>query len=283
MITNIIKRDGRKKKFSITKISNAITAAFNESGEKFDSDVIDGLVDAVVDQLEKKGVKTVKVEEVQNVIENTIMESGYQQTAKRYILYRDERNRVRDTNSAIISTIREITESDIKSSNILRDNANESGATPAGAFGKIASETNKMYNILNKINRKYAQEHKDGYIHIHDLNQYNLTFNCLFAPVKKLLLSGFDSGTGYLRSPSSIETAAALTAVILQLQSNQQFGGIADDLALVAFAEETAAFGEEVEGSLRDVDFESGDFLGERHDEVASALKGLPHLLHASL
>ena len=229
MITNIIKRDGRKKKFSITKISNAITAAFNESGEKFDSDVIDGLVDAVVDQLEKKGVKTVKVEEVQNVIENTIMESGYQQTAKRYILYRDERNRVRDTNSAIISTIREITESDIKSSNILRDNANESGATPAGAFGKIASETNKMYNILNKINRKYAQEHKDGYIHIHDLNQYNLTFNCLFAPVKKLLLSGFDSGTGYLRSPSSIETAAALTAVILQLQSNQQFGGIADD------------------------------------------------------
>ena len=229
MITNIIKRDGRKKKFSITKISNAITAAFNESGEKFDSDVIDGLVDAVVDQLEKKGSKTVKVEEVQNVIENTIMESGYQQTAKRYILYRDERNRVRDTNSAIISTIREITESDIKSSNILRDNANESGATPAGAFGKIASETNKMYNLLNKINRKYAQEHKDGYIHIHDLNQYNLTFNCLFAPVKKLLLSGFDSGTGYLRSPSSIETAAALTAVILQLQSNQQFGGIADD------------------------------------------------------
>ena len=229
MITNIIKRDGRKKKFSITKISNAITAAFNESGEKFDSDVIDGLVDAVVDQLEKKGSKTVKVEEVQNVIEDTIMESGYQQTAKRYILYRDERNRVRDTNSAIISTIREITESDIKSSNILRDNANESGATPAGAFGKIASETNKMYNILNKINRKYAQEHKDGYIHIHDLNQYNLTFNCLFAPVKKLLLSGFDSGTGYLRSPSSIETAAALTAVILQLQSNQQFGGIADD------------------------------------------------------
>ena len=111
----------------------------------------------------------------------------------------------------------------------MRDNANESGATPAGAYGKIASETNKMYNLLNNINRKYAEEHKNGYIHIHDLNQYNLTFNCLFAPIGKLLQTGFDSGTGFLRSPTSIQTAAALTAVILQLQSNQQFGGIADD------------------------------------------------------
>lgn len=229
MITNIVKRDGRRKKFSITKIQNAITAAFNESGENYTDETIDTLVDAVVEKLNASGAKTTKVEDVQNEIETAIMTAGFTKTAKHFILYREERNRVRDTKSAIVKTIKEITESDIKSSNILRDNANESGATPAGAYGKIASETNKMYNLLNNINRKYAEEHKNGYIHIHDLNQYNLTFNCLFAPVGKLLKTGFDSGTGFLRSPKSIQTAAALTAVILQLQSNQQFGGIADD------------------------------------------------------
>lgn len=229
MITNIIKLDGRKRKFNADKISRAITAAFNDSGEAYDSAVLDDLVDKVVDKLNESGNKTAKVEDIQNTIEQTIMESGFTKTAKHYILYREERNRVRDTKSSIVKTIKEITESDIKSSNILRDNANESGATPAGAYGKIASETNKMYNLLNNINRKYAQEHKDGYIHIHDLNQYNLTFNCLFAPIGKLLRTGFDSGTGFLRAPKSIQTAAALTAVILQLQSNQQYGGIADD------------------------------------------------------
>ena len=229
MITNIVKRDGRRKKFSITKIQNAITAAFNESGENYTVETIDALVDAVVEKLNASGAKTAKVEDVQNEIETAIMTAGFTKTAKQFILYREERNRVRDTKSAIVKTIKEITESDIKSSNILRDNANESGATPAGAYGKIASETNKMYNLLNNINRKYAEEHKNGYIHIHDLNQYNLTFNCLFAPIGKLLQTGFDSGTGFLRSPTSIQTAAALTAVILQLQSNQQFGGIADD------------------------------------------------------
>lgn len=229
MITNIVKRDGRRKKFSITKIQNAITAAFNESGENYTDETIDTLVDAVVEKLNASGAKTTKVEDVQNEIETAIMTAGFTKTAKHFILYREERNRVRDTKSTIVKTIKEITESDIKSSNILRDNANESGATPAGAYGKIASETNKMYNLLNNINRKYAEEHKNGYIHIHDLNQYNLTFNCLFAPVGKLLQTGFDSGTGFLRSPTSIQTAAALTAVILQLQSNQQFGGIADD------------------------------------------------------
>jgi ribonucleoside-triphosphate reductase len=86
-----------------------------------------------------------------------------------------------------------------------------------------------MYNLLNNVSRKYAKEHKDGYLHIHDLNMYNLTFNCLFAPVGKLLASGFDSGTGFQRPARSIQSATALTAVILQLQSNQQYGGIACD------------------------------------------------------
>lgn len=229
MIKNVIKRDNRRRKFNIAKVYTAIENAFKSINEKYTEEGIDQLVDEVVEKISSNDAKSARVEDIQNVIEKTLMNSGFGTVAKAFILYRDERNRARETKSEIVKTIKEITESDIKSSNILRDNANESGATPAGTYGKIASETNKMYNLLNNINRKYAQEHKDGHLHIHDLNQYNLTFNCLFAPVGKLLKNGFDSGTGFLRSPKSIQTAAALTAVILQLQSNQQYGGIADD------------------------------------------------------
>ncbi|MBO6255906.1 MAG: hypothetical protein J6O49_20080, partial [Bacteroidaceae bacterium] len=229
MIKNVIKRDNRRRKFNIAKVYTAIENAFKSIDEKYTEEGIDQLVDEVVEIISANDAKSARVEDIQNVIEKTLMSKGFGSVAKAFILYRDERNRARETKSDIVKTIKEITESDIKSSNILRDNANESGATPAGTYGKIASETNKMYNLLNNINRKYAQEHKDGHLHIHDLNQYNLTFNCLFAPVGKLLMTGFDSGTGYLRSPKSIQTAAALTAVILQLQSNQQYGGIADD------------------------------------------------------
>ena len=229
MIKNVIKRDNRIRKFNIAKVYTAIENAFKSINEKYTEEGIDQLVDEVVEKISSNDAKSARVEDIQNVIEKTLMNSGFGTVAKAFILYRDERNRARETKSEIVKTIKEITESDIKSSNILRDNANESGATPAGTYGKIASETNKMYNLLNNINRKYAQEHKDGHLHIHDLNQYNLTFNCLFAPVGKLLKNGFDSGTGFLRSPKSIQTAAALTAVILQLQSNQQYGGIADD------------------------------------------------------
>ena len=229
MIKNVIKRDNRRRKFNIAKVYTAIENAFKSINEKYTEEGIDQLVDEVVENISANDAKSAKVEDIQNVIEKTLMKCGFGAVAKAFILYRDERNRARETKSEIVKTIKEITESDIKSSNILRDNANESGATPAGTYGKIASETNKMYNLLNNINRKYAQEHKDGHLHIHDLNQYNLTFNCLFAPVGKLLKNGFDSGTGFLRSPKSIQTAAALTAVILQLQSNQQYGGIADD------------------------------------------------------
>ena len=229
MIKNVIKRDNRRRKFNIAKVYTAIENAFKSIDEKYTEEGIDQLVDEVVEIISANDAKSARVEDIQNVIEKTLMGKGFGSVAKAFILYRDERNRARETKSDIVKTIKEITESDLKSSNILRDNANESGATPAGTYGKIASETNKMYNLLNNINRKYAQEHKDGHLHIHDLNQYNLTFNCLFAPVGKLLKSGFDSGTGYLRSPKSIQTAAALTAVILQLQSNQQYGGIADD------------------------------------------------------
>ena len=227
-VKNVTKRDGRRRKFNPERILSGIKNSLVETKTQFTDEELDNAVDEIIDGVQKLGTASVSVEKVNELVK-TAMRDRWSKAYDAYILYRDERNRVRTTKSEIISTIKEITESELKSSNILRDNANEAGGTPAGTYGKIASETNKMYNLLNNVSRKYAQEHKSGYMHIHDLNFYNLTFNCLFAPVGKLLKRGFDSGTGFIRPPKSIQSAASLTAVILQLQSNQQFGGIACD------------------------------------------------------
>ena len=227
-VKRVSKRDGRKQAFNPDRIFNGIKNSLVETKTSFTDEELDQAVDEVIDSVQKLGTASVSVEKINNMVK-TAMRDRWPKAYDAYILYRDERNRVRTTKSEIISTIKEITESELKSSNILRDNANEAGGTPAGTYGKIASETNKMYNLLNNVSRKYAQEHKSGYMHIHDLNMYNLTFNCMFAPVGKLLKRGFDSGTGFIRPPKSIQSAASLTAVILQLQSNQQYGGIACD------------------------------------------------------
>ena len=229
MIKYVIKRDGRRAKFNPTKISDAITSAFLDKEMQVSKKELEALTDKVCDKIETSTDKpTVSVETIQDVVEDVLMSKDkYKEVAKAYILYRAERTRKRESKSKIISTIQEIKAADLKNSNILRDNANESGCTPAGAYGKIASETNKTYNLLNVVDRNIAELHSKGYMHIHDLNLYDLTFNCLFAPIGKLLKTGFDSGTGFIRSPKSIQSAASITAVILQLQSNQQFGGIA--------------------------------------------------------
>lgn len=228
MLTTVTKRDGRRRKFNPERILNGIKNSLVETKTQFTDEELDQAVDEIIEKAQQFGTASISVEKINELVKNA-MRDRWPKAYDAYILFRDERNRVLTTKSDIVKTIKEITESELKSSNILRDNANEAGGTPAGTYGKIASETNKMYNLLNNVSRKYAQEHKDGYMHIHDLNFYNLTFNCLFAPIGKLLKRGFDSGTGFIRPPKSIQSAASLTAVILQLQSNQQYGGIACD------------------------------------------------------
>lgn len=227
MITTVLKRDGKKKnKFNPEKISKAIEKAMKAVELIPTDDVLDKLTEEVCTKLEDHPYKSIQVEKIHDVVEKVLY--AYNQDAgKAYILFRKERDDQRFKKSKIVTTIREIKNSSCQSSNILRDNANESGGTPAGNMAKVGSETNKMYNLLDVIDKRFSYMHAHGRMHIHDLNYYDLSFNCLFADIGKLLSRGFDSGTGFIRSPKSIQTAAQLTAVILQLQSNQQFGGIA--------------------------------------------------------
>jgi len=236
-LAKVNKRDGRPQTFNPSKIEHAMKTAFYATKTSVSDEELDEATNRVIEEIQSYNTASVSADKVANAVKNVLREK-WPKAYDAYVIYRANRDKVLATKKAIIknmpllNTVREITDdkyTSLNTSNILRDNANECGATPAGAYGKIASETNKMYNLLNNINEKYSQMHKDGYMHIHDLNMYNLTFNCLFAPIGKLLSTGFDSGTGFIRRAHSVQSAAALTAVIFQLQSNQQYGGIACD------------------------------------------------------
>lgn len=110
MITSIIKRDGRETVFDQTKIADAIEKAFQASGAMQDRSVAEQITDSVMEKLEEGAIEgTPTVEGVQDLVEEALIEANFSQTAKAYILYRAERNRVRDVNSRLVQTLKDIT------------------------------------------------------------------------------------------------------------------------------------------------------------------------------
>lgn len=236
MIKNVIKRDGRRRKFNIAKVYNSIENSLKASGEVYTDEVLEGLVDKTVEEVSKDDAKSIKAEEIHTFIEKLLMNNGFTNAAKHFILYRNERNRVRETKSELFKIVKEIGATDLKNSNLLRDNGNVNGATVSTSMAKAGNETWKMYNLMTNIKPENAKAHMEGDIHIHDLDYYALTTNCLFIPLAKLLEKGFDTGNGFIRRPNSIGTAGALAAIIIQNNQNTMFGGqafahIDDDLA----------------------------------------------------
>ena len=111
-------------------------------------------------------------------------------------------------------------ESDLK-----RDNANINGDTPMGSMLQQGANTAKEYYLDTMIEKDIANLHRDGWIHIHDLDFYALTTTCCQIDPLKLFKDGFDTGHGHLREPKSIGSYAALTAIAIQSNQNDQHGG----------------------------------------------------------
>lgn len=111
------------------------------------------------------------------------------------------------------------------SEDLKKENANINVDTTMGAMLKIGSEVSKNYYLNVTLNKKWAENHRLGKWHIHDADFANLTVNCLFIPLKKLLENGFNTGQGSIRPPKTIKTAANLSCIILQSSQNDFFGG----------------------------------------------------------
>ncbi len=226
MITTIIKRDGRTSEFHVEKIAEAVEKAFQASSSMQDRAVADEIANKVVEKIENGAIEgTPTVEGIQDLVEETLMEEGFRQTAKAYIRYRQERARVRDVNSRLIQTLKDITFSKASDSDMKRENANIDADTAMGTMLKYGSESAKQFYQMCVIDPKFAKAHAEGDIHIHDMDFYTLTTTCCQIELRKLFKGGFSTGHGALREPNDIASYAALACIAIQSNQNDQHGG----------------------------------------------------------
>ena len=226
MIDTIIKRDGRRVPFDPQKISDAIMKAFQASNSAKTYKTAEELTRQVLGELEKnESIGEPGVEEVQDTVERVLIENGFVRTAKSYILYRAERSRIREMNTRLMRIYDDITNKAAIDSDIKRENANINGDTAMGAMLKYGSEGAKQFNLMFVLKPEHAEAHRNGDIHIHDMDFLTLTTTCCQIDLIKLFHGGFSTGHGYLREPNDIYSYSALACIAIQANQNDQHGG----------------------------------------------------------
>lgn len=220
----VIKRDGRRVNFDHTKIVSAVLGSFSD---------VDGEITPYATQKAKEIAekaqehfsdrKVVEIEEIQDFVESALMATKRKDVAKNYILYRDERNRVRQKNSELLKVIRE----KLSASNIQNQNANVDEMSFGGRKGEADSELNRYIALNELMSERARYNHINNRIYTHDLDSYAVGMhNCLSFPFDKILAEGFNTRQTDVRPAGSINTAFQLVAVLFQLQSLQEFGGV---------------------------------------------------------
>ena len=225
MIKQIIKRDGRRRKFDIRKINAAIYKAQLACGQD-DIETVYAITDKVVQVLESKfDNKTPNIENVQDIVEKVLIESGESDVAKAYILYRAERNKVRERKGNLMQSLYNITFKHSENEDSKRENANINADTAMGMMLKYGSESAKRFYLNDLIKPEYAQAHMNADIHIHDLDFYALTMTCCQIDLIELFKDGFSTGNGFIREPNDIRSYASLACIAIQANQNDQHGG----------------------------------------------------------
>ena len=217
----IRKRDGRIVKFNRNKIVNAILEAFKEVDHEI-TDYALKKANNIADFIKNTGDEILTVEEIQNLVEKGLMNTKKKEVAKAYILYREERARIRNWNTATMGKMAE----KLNALNVQNQNANVDEYSFGGRRGEADSVIFKQYALDNLMSETSRNNHLNNEIYIHDLDSYALGMhNCLSVPFDDLLANGFNTRQTDVRPANSINTAFQLVAVIFQLQSLQQFGG----------------------------------------------------------
>lgn len=217
----VIKRDGRVVQYERGKVSNAILKAFAEVNGKIDAKAknIAESIELYVESLDKD----ITVEEIQDIIEQKLMASEYKQVAKCFIIYRNDRSRIRQQKSDLMRRVR----TKLMADEVENQNANVDERSFGGRIGAVSSEVMKEYALNECMSKMAKKNHINNEIYIHDLDHYAAgDHNCLSIPFDDLLANGFNTRQTDVRPAQSVSTAFQLVAVIFQLQSLQQFGGV---------------------------------------------------------
>ncbi len=254
----IRKRDGRVVPYDGEKITEAIYMAARAVGGR-DRSLAENLTLQVEEYLLKQGFNGVvpAVEDVQDAVEKVLIENGHARTAKAFILYRARRTRIREGKSELMDAVKDIL---VETS---RENANISNS-PSAKMLQIAMAASKKYYLTNLLPDEYAQAHLRGDFHIHDLDYYGKTLNCLQIDLTRLLLEGFNTGYGFIRPPKRVSSAAAQAAIILQSNQNDMFGG-------QSFPHFDRSLGEVLQNMAREPE----------EDQVFQAMEGLIYNLNS--
>ncbi|MBC8576946.1 anaerobic ribonucleoside triphosphate reductase [Yanshouia hominis] len=224
MIQQIVKRDGRVVPFELDKITEAIYKAAQALGGQ-DRSMAEKLAADVVAYLEQKGNETPSVEQIQDAVEHTLIENGHARTAKEFILYRSTRTRVREMNTKLMKIYEDLTFREAHENDVKRENANIDGDTAMGTMLKYGSEGAKQFDEMFILKPEHSKAHREGDIHIHDLDFYTLTTTCCQIDLTRLFEDGFSTGHGFLREPNSIQSYSALACIAIQANQNDQHGG----------------------------------------------------------
>lgn len=224
MIDSIIKRNGTVAPFDTRKISSAIYKAnISVSGESMTEKHIEFLTNVVTSAAEALGRPT--VEQIQDIVEETLIKADYAKTAKAYILYRAEHAKTRQTESDLMEIYKDLTFRYAEDADLKRENANIDSDTAMGTMLKYGSEGSKYFIDNYILPREIADAHISGDIHIHDKDFYMLTETCCQIDLLKLFKGGFSTGHGYLREPNDIRSYSALACIAIQANQNEMHGG----------------------------------------------------------
>lgn len=222
----VIKRDGTKQKFDAEKIKRAIQGAFedviNDPNQNLKDDVLDEVVNKVLNKFDKR--RNYNVEQIQDFVELSLMETNHLDVAKAYIEYRQLHKLARNKYREMVDVIEE----KLMARNVQNQNANLDENTFSGREKEAFSAIVKDYALNYLVSKTTRENHINNRVYIHDLDAYaSGMHNCLTIPLDDLLASGFKVKQTDVRPAGSVNTAMQLSAVIMQLQSLCQFGGVA--------------------------------------------------------
>ena len=218
----VIKRDGRKVKYDKNKILNAVQSAFREVDGEITSEAKRNAT-LIATNIENLNKDMLTVEEIQDIVEIELMNSKRKDVAKAFIIYRDNRTKIREKNTKMMKEFSE----KLMAKNVVNQNANVDEKSFGGRVGEASDTVMKKYALDYCMSEMARNNHLNNMVYIHDLAHYAIgDHNCLSVPFDKLLANGFKTRQTDVRPAQSVSTAFQLVAVIFQLQSLQQFGGV---------------------------------------------------------
>ena len=224
----IQKRDGTMVLFNKEKIINAVNKAFLEvDGQLYETDTAEDIARVIEDLLyfeDEQNNEPLSVETIQDAVEELLMESYRKDVARAYIRYRYKKEVARNYSNDFIDAFA----SKLKASDVQNQNANVDEHSFGGRMGEATELMTKQYALDFCVSPMAKENHLNNEIYIHDLGSYAVGMhNCLTIPFDDLLAKGFNTRQTDVRPANSVNTAFQLVAVLFQLQSLQQFGGVA--------------------------------------------------------